>query len=1100
MFLNIPNSGSPSWKDPVATLLNLPSNGNTLGDVRYVTSINAIYAWDGGAWIAVSGGGGGGGVWGTITGTLSNQTDLNTALVARSKYRSTYSGVTAYITNDMVLYNGTIYIAIANSTGSTPSSSPLAWTPFKDASIAFPIIAPETVSPAISYAFSETGNDTGMGSDTDGEIFWSTNLVERMRLNGSGDLSITGNFSSANFPIVGAVNTPTYFNSSGSLDSIPGWSANSLGEVGNYITRTIVDNVGGNVKIHGNETEFTTTLNTNAWSFANYVMDLHFDRSSNDFDFDNGISNLTMNTTMEGGGVVTNASAISSGFALGVGNPGTTTNASHANFNSSIGTGYTIDTFSGINNTLNVDNTSTINGNVNMDSINIAGNAAFLGNLNTGSVSVNSSFGGNVDFYNAVMTGDVGGNFRAHGASLNGNASGGVSGYEFNYNGTITGNSFNGSRLSLNGTADGYTGYYSNIQGIINNQVEHLTLNNDADVGGNYFALNGNNTGDITGDVLVVNYSNNANANSIRALNFSNSGTITQFFTGVSLSNSGTNDTSDGFQFNDSSTSTTRIVGLSANISGSSPDINGLSINVSSATSANRKRAATFEGGSIAQNADFETISNSPFAVDPINVLIPTVTIQSGTPITGTDPVMFLMGGNLLAQDDLGTSGFGLGFTSIANVGQIAVTVGKTVDRVSTNVAGFSVPDIGQGIGTITDVMSFRAIGALPAGGSVNIDNMYAFYADPFIEAMSPTNTWAFYDGTTGAENYLNKLAIGTTTKKVVNNQYGFNVDESLLSGFGDTNLVSGDLRALIRNGYSEIDPSTGVSGSRLNYLGTIDVEFTDDNATALINDYQLTKVKIASGKSMSQPIANHYSNISRTDAADDGTAPYLVNYLASITHENGATKTSGLVAGFLNAFHSIDGNGTVTDMYDFYAMTSSVGSAVVNRHGIHIEPDAGHTKDNWLSGVTLLGGASFTAPNETLRVSGDVAIAGNSKIEEGHFISNQSSAPAVAASANAGTGATASVSNATDIAGKVSVTTGTLGLALGGQLTVTFNTVYNVAPIVSLTPTDSNAAIAEATVGIYVTSTVNDFTINAVAALGISTTYTWNYSIIETQ
>lgn len=58
-FLNIPNSGSPSWKDPVETVVNLPSIGNTIGDSRIVKSTNIIYIWTGLNWVAATGGGGG---------------------------------------------------------------------------------------------------------------------------------------------------------------------------------------------------------------------------------------------------------------------------------------------------------------------------------------------------------------------------------------------------------------------------------------------------------------------------------------------------------------------------------------------------------------------------------------------------------------------------------------------------------------------------------------------------------------------------------------------------------------------------------------------------------------------------------------------------------------------------------------------------------------------------------------------------------------------------------------------------------------------------------------------------------------------------------
>src|SRR5271166_5886487 len=53
-YINIPNSGSPSWKKPVASAALLPATGNTVGDVRVATDTDTIYVWDGSAWLAVA--------------------------------------------------------------------------------------------------------------------------------------------------------------------------------------------------------------------------------------------------------------------------------------------------------------------------------------------------------------------------------------------------------------------------------------------------------------------------------------------------------------------------------------------------------------------------------------------------------------------------------------------------------------------------------------------------------------------------------------------------------------------------------------------------------------------------------------------------------------------------------------------------------------------------------------------------------------------------------------------------------------------------------------------------------------------------------------
>lgn len=142
------------------------------------------------------------------------------------------------------------------------------------------------------------------------------------------------------------------------------------------------------------------------------------------------------------------------------------------------------------------------------------------------------------------------------------------------------------------------------------------------------------------------------------------------------------------------------------------------------------------------------------------------------------------------------------------------------------------------------------------------------------------------------------------------------------------------------------------------------------------------------------------------------------------------------------------------------------------------------------------------TTPNGTTASVERLKILNSGEINptNTHIRSTQTTAPTVVANASAGTGATASMSNATDIAGSVTLNTGILTVALGSQLTVTFNKTYAVAPIIMLTPANINAATAEATLGVYVTATTTTFDINLALAGIASTTYKWNYQIIETQ
>lgn len=58
-YINIPAYGSASWKSPVPTAVDLPPDGNALGDARVTQDTSTIYIWDGSSWVSSGTGGGG---------------------------------------------------------------------------------------------------------------------------------------------------------------------------------------------------------------------------------------------------------------------------------------------------------------------------------------------------------------------------------------------------------------------------------------------------------------------------------------------------------------------------------------------------------------------------------------------------------------------------------------------------------------------------------------------------------------------------------------------------------------------------------------------------------------------------------------------------------------------------------------------------------------------------------------------------------------------------------------------------------------------------------------------------------------------------------
>lgn len=171
---------------------------------------------------------------------------------------------------------------------------------------------------------------------------------------------------------------------------------------------------------------------------------------------------------------------------------------------------------------------------------------------------------------------------------------------------------------------------------------------------------------------------------------------------------------------------------------------------------------------------------------------------------------------------------------------------------------------------------------------------------------------------------------------------------------------------------------------------------------------------------------------------------------------------------------------GACTKATAFYHEIAGAGPFATNHWGLRVVTDM----DNFVTKLAI-NTASQTVASANVRL----------QLENGHIKSSQTTAPTIVANASAGTGATASVANATDVAGQVTVVTGTIGLSTGSYATITFNQTYAVAPIVILTPASSTLSTS-----VYVTSTTAGFSVNFAVAGGITSTYVLNYYVIETQ
>lgn len=119
-------------------------------------------------------------------------------------------------------------------------------------------------------------------------------------------------------------------------------------------------------------------------------------------------------------------------------------------------------------------------------------------------------------------------------------------------------------------------------------------------------------------------------------------------------------------------------------------------------------------------------------------------------------------------EDDVGPDGFGLGvgvgFFNFAS--QIAGVAGKTVSNVTTALLGLSVPGLSTG-GTLDNYDICRIVGVLNQGGTLTVNTIRGLVIDALYTSNSPGAAWGLHFDNDAVENYVSKLAIGTTSKTV---------------------------------------------------------------------------------------------------------------------------------------------------------------------------------------------------------------------------------------------------------------------------------------------------------------------------------------------
>ncbi len=133
--------------------------------------------------------------------------------------------------------------------------------------------------------------------------------------------------------------------------------------------------------------------------------------------------------------------------------------------------------------------------------------------------------------------------------------------------------------------------------------------------------------------------------------------------------------------------------------------------------------------------------------------------------------------------------------------------------------------------------------------------------------------------------------------------------------------------------------------------------------------------------------------------------------------------------------------------------------------------------------------GIGSTSPASKLEVNGTIA---------GIHLKGVGATPGIAAGAGAGTSPTISV-RGTDIAGEITLTTGTLPSLSATVLTLTFASSYNTSPFISLVPANALTALLSGATMVFPTVGASTISLTSGAtALTAATTYKWHYMVIE--
>lgn len=380
----------------------------------------------------------------------------------------------------------------------------------------------------------------------------------------------------------------------------------------------------------------------------------------------------------------------------------------------------------------------------------------------------------------------------------------------------------------------------------------------------------------------------------------------------------------------------------------------------------------------------------------------------------------------------------------------------------------------------------------------------------------------------TGTNNSIRGFAVGNTgTARAFSGVSVFNSGDLIDDANGITVNLDQDAESavganvFIQGAYTEgvtglrLDVSSAASSSTTQHVRGLDVTGGTNSIFGSYKPFNNVPVEIGNGFFMTstidagspltgtdQFISFIQSNLIVND--DISTGPFgldtnMVGAVSQLQIDTG--KTVPLVTSLLVGTSTTAGisGGTVTqhNVIEILGLPSFGGSAInPTRVGLLDSTKLGQSFCTGATDCWFIKNQDYTAQNTLGRLSiGVTTTTGNTKllIHDGHLGATQTTAPTATPNANAGTGATCTVSG-TDTAGEVELVTGSGAWATGAQCQISFNMSFGTAPKCQLTATNAAAASALS----YVTKATGNFDVNFVAAATGATSHTWDYLCVE--